>query len=54
VAEVIFQIPEEIISQVNYFLVTGPETAPDMSQGECKTYFDLGYHVAQTILYEKA
>lgn len=53
VAEVIFQIPPEIISQVDYFCVYGPQDGPEMNLGECKKYFNDCYQVAQTILYKK-
>lgn len=50
-AEVLLQIPENLLEQVDYFVVIGPETSSDLNK--TMPYIDRGYHVAQTILYRK-
>ena len=51
IAEVIAQIPPELIGSVDYFVVNGPETAEDMNRE--KLALDEGFHVAETTLYKK-
>lgn len=48
-AEVLAQIPKDIIDQVGAFEVNGPETADDLNQE--REALDAGYHVAETTLY---
>ena len=48
-AEVIAQIPEELLSRVTHFLVNGPKTADDLNKHMPE--LDAGFHVAETILY---
>lgn len=49
VAEVIQQIPEELLESVKFFLVDGPETADDLNKN--KKELNDGYHVAATTLF---
>lgn len=51
VAEVIRQIPFNMLSQVDYFLVRGPERVEDLN--DTIQYIHKGFHVARTILYSK-
>lgn len=51
VAEVIVQIPPDLLSKTDFFLVRGPKDVNDLNA--TKAYvFDNGKHVAQTILYQ--
>lgn len=50
-AEVIQQIPEEVLGQVEYFVINGPDTADDLNRE--KEMLNKGYHVAETVLYKK-
>lgn len=51
VAEVIMQIPEDLIEQCDFFLVRGPNHVNDLNI--CRKYtFDRCIHVAQTILFK--
>lgn len=52
-AEVIVQIPQDLLEKVDYFLVRGPEDASDLNK-TWKYVGDKGVHVAQTILYKQA
>lgn len=53
IAEVIAQIPEELLSQVVAFeIIKSPETADDLKRERKATA--AGYHVAVTMLYKKA
>ena len=51
IAEVLAQIPEEIIDEVDAFSVKGPEGAAELRK-ESKA-LNAGFHVAQTTLYKK-
>jgi hypothetical protein len=51
-AEVIQQIPEELLDQVKYFLVAGPYDCAEMNKNI--EALNDGYHVAETILYKNA
>lgn len=48
VAEVLQQIPEELLEQTDYFLVRGPKTADDLNKSNT---LSMGFHAAETILY---
>jgi len=50
VAEVLAQIPDDLLDRVNAFEIVGaPETADDLNAN--KTALNAGYHVARTALY---
>lgn len=53
VAEVIVQIPPDLLSKVDFFLVRGPEEAIDLAAAK-QYVFDKDVHVAQTILYKRS
>jgi len=51
VAEVLAQLPEDVLDKVIAFKVIGPETASDLNKH--KEELNAGFHVAETILYTR-
>lgn len=51
VAEVLQQIPDDLLSKVEYFLVLGPDDATALN--EQRDAIDQGFHRATTILYRR-
>ncbi len=52
IAEVIVQIPKELLLKTDFYLVRGPDTVDDLN-ATSSYVFQKGVHVAQTILYQK-
>ena len=50
IAEVLAQIPLDLLDSVDAFETHGPDTAEDFYQ-ETKNAFDKGFHTAKTVLY---
>ena len=51
IAEVLAQIPEELIDEVDAFSVKGPDTAADLNKNI--DALNAGFHVATTTLYKR-
>ncbi len=52
IAEVIAQIPTDLLDSVGAFETHGPDMAEDFYQDEeTKNAFDKGFHTAKTVLY---
>lgn len=51
IAEVLSQVPEELLEEADFFLLRGPDHAADLNA--TWKYVNDGYHVAQCILYKK-
>ncbi len=52
IAEVLAQIPEDIIDDVDAFSVKGPEDMADLNKE--RDALNAGFHVAQTTLYKRS